>query len=113
MLQTFGSKMTSRAIRLLVPMVPLVVFTVAWLGLVFAEVKLNSTIPAIDYPLIKFVLLLVILAATWGLARKSFTPSGRKSEIRILALSIAGTLLGLIFSVILVVQFHVWLGGTL
>jgi hypothetical protein len=88
-------------------------FSLIWLSLVYADVRLGVTFTAVDSPAVGFGVILVTAVAVWILARKSFAPKKKRDEIKIIFASLVGTVVWLICTILLVIQFHLLLGGSL
>ena len=81
--------------------------------LVYADLRKNWSVPAIDHPMVVPCFVTLALVAVWLLSRNSFPPQSLKQEIIIFFLSLITAGVWLIVSIVVIIHLHLSLGETL
>jgi hypothetical protein len=102
-----------QSLRVGLPLLPLVTFTLAWALFVYLDVRFDFDSKIIDTQLVPLTIVTVTFIATWLLSRVTFKPEGLMKEIVLGISALAITIVWLVLSVVAVIQFHLSIGGTL
>lgn len=102
-----------RILQVGLPLLPLVTFTLVWALFVFLDVRFDFGPKIIDTPVFALTIVTVTFIATWLLSRITFKPKSLEKEIVLGLCALATTIGWLGLSLVLIIQFHLSIGGTL